>query len=92
MFLYQLMEKVGTRMKKREEGRGEVKVFLTLVSTFFLKLVIMLATQFNNFVAISFRGVARIFQRGGHRGYSLLLSLLYQRAQSYYRGMKAHIN
>ena len=52
----------------------------------------MLATQFNNFVAISFRGVVRIFQRGGHRGYSLLLSLLYQRAQSYYRGMKAHIN
>ena len=52
----------------------------------------MLATQFNNFVAISFRGVARIFQRGGYRGYSLLLSLLYQRAQSYYRGMKAHIN
>ena len=52
---------------------------------------IMLATQFN-FVAISFRGVARIFQRGGHRGYSLLLSLLYQHAQSYYRGMKAHIN
>ena len=39
MFLYQLMEKVGTRMKKREEGRGEVKVFLTLVSTFFLKLM-----------------------------------------------------
>ena len=39
MFLYQLMEKVGTRMKKREEGTGEVKVFLTLVSTFFLKLM-----------------------------------------------------
>ena len=50
-----------------------------------------------------FRGVGRIFQRGGHRGYSLdhhpgiadyiwfipLLSLVYQRAQSYYRGMKA---
>ena len=52
------------------------------------------------------RGVARIFQRGGHRGYSPdhhpgiadyiwfipLLSLMYQRAQSYYRGMKALIN
>ena len=45
------------------------------------------------------RGVARIFQRGGHRRYSPdyiwfipLLSLVYQRAQSYYRGMKAHIN
>ena len=52
------------------------------------------------------RGVARIFQRGGHRGYSAdhhpgiadyiwfipLLSLVYQRAQSYYRGMKALIN
>ena len=45
------------------------------------------------------RGVARIFQRGGHRGYSPdyiwfipLLSLVYQRAQSYYCGMKAHIN
>ena len=50
-----------------------------------------------------YRGVARIFQRGGHRGYSPdhhpwitdyiwlipLLSLVYQRAQSYYRGMKA---
>ena len=31
------------------------------------------------------RGVARIFQRGGHRGYS-------PDCQSYYRGMKAHIN
>ena len=53
-----------------------------------------------------FRGVARIFQRGGPRGYSPdhqpgiadyiwfipLLSLVYQRAKSYYRGMKAHIN
>ena len=36
---------------------------------------------------------------GGHRGYSPdyiwfipLLSLVYQRAQSYYRGMKVHIN
>ena len=36
---------------------------------------------------------------GGHRGYSLdyiwcipLLSLVYQRARSYYRGMRAHIN
>ena len=45
------------------------------------------------------RGVARIFQRGGHRGYLPdyiwfipLLFLVYQRAQSYYRGMKAHIN
>ena len=52
------------------------------------------------------RGVARIFQRGAHRGYSAdhhpgiadyiwfipLLSLVYQRAQSYYRGMKALIN
>ena len=54
------------------------------------------------------RGVARIFQRGrgGHRGYSPdqhpgiaayiwfvpLLSLVYQRAQSYYRGIKALIN
>ena len=52
------------------------------------------------------RDVARIFQRGVHRGYSpdhhpgivdyiwfiSLLSLMYQRAQSHYRGMKAHIN
>ena len=49
------------------------------------------------------RGVARIFQRGGHRQghhpgiadyiwFISLLSLVYQRAQSYYRGMKAHIN
>ena len=52
------------------------------------------------------RGVAKIFQRGGHRGCSPdhhpgiadyiwfipLLSLVYQRAQSYYRGMKALIN
>ena len=49
-----------------------------------------------------FRGVARIFQRGGPRqghhpgitdyiGFIPLLSLVYQRAQSYYRGMKAHI-
>ena len=49
------------------------------------------------------RGVARIFQRGGHRQghhpgiadyiwFIPLLSLVYQRAQSYYRGMKAHIN
>ena len=45
------------------------------------------------------RGVARIFQRGGyHPGiadyiwFIPLLSLVYQRAQSYYRGMKVHIN
>ena len=45
------------------------------------------------------RGVARIFQRGGHHPgiadyiwFIPLLSLVYQRAQSYYRGMKAHIN
>ena len=70
----------------------------------------------NSLTSVLNRGVARIFQRGGHRGYSpdchvdlhavqghhpgitdyiwfiLLLSLVYQRAQSYYRGMKAHIN
>ena len=50
-----------------------------------------------------YRGVARIFQRGGHRQghhpgiadyiwFTPLLSLVYQRAQSYYRGMNAHIN
>ena len=45
------------------------------------------------------RGVARIFQRGGHHAgiadytwFIQLLSLVYQRAQSYYRGMKAPIN
>ena len=52
------------------------------------------------------RGVARIFQRGVHRGYSPdhhpgivdyiwfipLLSPMYQLAQSHYRGMEAHIN
>lgn len=41
------------------------------------------------------RRVARIFKRGGNRGYSPftpLLSRVYQRAQSYYHGMKAHIN
>ena len=54
------------------------------------------------------RGVARIFQGGGgggsqkgtpsgDRDYNIiwfipLLSLVYQRVQSYYRGMKAHIN
>ena len=49
------------------------------------------------------RGVARIFQRGGHRQghhpgiadyiwFIPLLSLVYQRAQSYYRRMKAYIN
>ena len=44
-------------------------------------------------------GVARIFERGGHHPgiadytwFIPLLSLVYQRAQSYYRGMKAHIN
>ena len=52
-----------------------------------------------NFTCGLYRGVARIFQRGGHHlgiaAYTLfiqLLSLVYQRAQSYYRGMKAHIN
>ena len=50
-----------------------------------------------------YRGVARIFQRGGHRQghhpviadymwFIPVLSLVYQRAQSYYLGMKAHIN
>ena len=50
-----------------------------------------------------YRGVARIFQRGGHRQghhpgiadyiwFTPLLFLVYQRAQSYYRGMKAHFN
>ena len=45
------------------------------------------------------RGVARIFERRGHHPgiadyiwFIPLLSLVYQRAQSYYRGMKAHIN
>ena len=49
-----------------------------------------------------FRGVARIFQRGGHRQghhpgiadyiwFIPLLSLVYQQAQSYYRGMKGQI-
>ena len=48
------------------------------------------------------RGVVRIFQRGGQQGHHPgitvyiwfipLLSLVYQRVQSYYRGMKAHIN
>ena len=48
---------------------------------------------------LNHRGVARMFQSWGHRGYSPdyiwfipLLSLVYQRAQSYYRRMKAHIN
>ena len=56
-------------------------------------------------VRLHVRGVAMIFQRGegGHRQghhpgiadciwFIPLLSLVYQRAQSYYRGMKAHIN
>ena len=42
-------------------------------------------------------GRSQDFSKGGggggvQRGYSPLLSLVYQRAQSYYRGMKAHIN
>ena len=51
-------------------------------------------------------GRSQDFSKGSHRGYSPdhhpgiadyiwfipLLSLVYQRAQSYYRGMKAHIN
>ena len=48
---------------------------------------------------ISSRGVARIFQRGGHHPgiaeytwFKQLLSLVFQRALSYYCGMKAHIN
>ena len=52
-----------------------------------------------NFTCGLYRGVARSFQRVGHHlgiaAYTLfiqLLSLVYQRAQSYYRGMKAHIN
>ena len=70
-------------------------------------LLVLLYYYMGNFCnLIGFRGVARIFQRGGHRGYSQdqhpgiadyiwfipLLSLVYQRAQSYYRGMKALIN
>ena len=46
--------------------------------------------------SLTFRGVARIFQRGSHHPgiadyiwFIPLLSLVYQRAQSYYRGMKA---
>ena len=52
--------------------------------------------------ARSVRGVARSFQRGDHSRdtiqgsptiYGLYrCSLVYQRAQSYYRGMTAHIN
>ena len=38
------------------------------------------------------RGVARIFQKGVTEATPPPLSLVYQRAQSYYRGMKAHIN
>ena len=38
------------------------------------------------------QGRSQDFSKGGHRGYSPLLSLVYQRDQSYYRGMKAHIN
>ena len=48
--------------------------------------------KYHTFLLVVYRGVARIFQRRGHRGYSPLLSLVYQRAQSYYRAMKAHIN
>ena len=50
-------------------------------------------------ILLHIRGVARIFQRGSHHPgiadyiwFIPLLSLVYQRAQSYYRGMKAHIN
>ena len=72
----------------------------------FLNLVYHSRALFVYFPWYYSRGVARIFQRGGHRGYSPdhhlgiadffwfipLLSLLYQRVQSYYRGMKAFIN
>ena len=51
------------------------------------------------FCHLSYRlqGRSQDFSKGegrsqSHRGYSPLLSLVYQRAQSYYRGMKAHIN
>ena len=56
MFLYQLIEKVGTRMNK---GFSR-----SCINFLFETHAIVLATQFNNFVAIYFRGVARNFQRG----------------------------
>ena len=63
-----------------------------------LSLVLLQLTNY-----IYSRGVARIFQRGGHRQehhpgiadyiwFIPLPSLVYQRAQSYYRRMKVHIN
>ena len=59
-------------------------------------------TKWSTTAYLKNRGVARIFQRGGHRQghhpgiadyiwFIPLLSLVYQRAQSYYRGIKAHI-
>ena len=59
-----------------------------------------LVSYYNYFkIRIQNRGVARIFQRGGHHPgitdyiwFIPLLSFVYQRAQSYYRRMKAHIN
>ena len=61
-----------------------------------LKIVAVYTSIYHFEVILLSRGVARSFQRGGHRGYSPdyiwfipLLSLVYQRAQSYYRGMKA---
>ena len=57
--------------------------------------------KFSSFLGwcIISRGVARICQRGAHHPgiadytwFIQLLSLVYQWAQSYYRGMKAHIN
>ena len=68
-----------------------------------LYIVLLSAANVSKLCAAFRRGVARIFQRGDHRQghhqgiadyiwFITLLSLMYQRAVSYYCSMKAHIN
>ena len=73
------------------DGLRYFPMFRSNFNVFDLSVVQKLPLFYIKMMSIN-RGVARIFQRGGHRSYSPLFSLVYQRAQSYYRGMKAHIN
>ena len=87
-----ILKKIKTRNIKKHNDTRKLQLHTTSYWT----------RQGTNTITF-YRGVARIFQRGGHRQghhpgiadyiwFIPLLSLVYQRAQSYYCGMKAHIN
>ena len=73
------------------DGLRYFPMFRSNFNVFDLSVVQKLPLFYIKMMSIN-RGLARIFQRGGYRSYSPRFSLVYQRAQSYYRGMKARLD